>query len=125
MEQFRTWEEMTALEQAAATYWDFHKDVYGFRPHHAAIHTWTLEDFDREFALLEKAAVAERAAEAEREAQAVKKVEKTIAKLIASGAGDRATAVRWLHDAEDTNGDEEYLCYKLGVPYGYFKQATA
>jgi len=36
-------------------------------------------------------------------------------------------ALRWIHEAEDTGGDNEYLCYTLGLPYRYFlvdKQAV-
>jgi hypothetical protein len=32
MEQFKSWEEMTDLEQAQCTYWDMYKDAYGHRP---------------------------------------------------------------------------------------------
>ena len=29
MEQFKSWEDMTVLEQARETYWDMYKDAYG------------------------------------------------------------------------------------------------
>jgi hypothetical protein len=32
MEQFKSWEDMTDLEQAQCTYWDMYKDAYGHRP---------------------------------------------------------------------------------------------
>ena len=56
-----------------------------------------------------------------REGEAVAVFEKSIDSLIASGAGDRATAIRWMHEANDTNYDGEYLCYTLGLPYGYLR----
>lgn len=31
---FRTWEELSAREQALGYYSDFHKEVHGFRPRH-------------------------------------------------------------------------------------------
>ena len=40
------------------------------------------------------------------------------------GARNRAMAVQWLDQAYETNGDLEFLCYYLGVPYGYFKEAA-
>jgi hypothetical protein len=40
--------------------------------------------------------------------------------LLRSGAKDRAMAMRWVHEAEETGGDDEYLCYTLGLPYRYF-----
>jgi hypothetical protein len=29
-----------------------------------------------------------------------------------------------MHMAAGTDGDDEYLCYKNGLPYGYFKKAA-
>jgi hypothetical protein len=31
-------------------------------------------------------------------------------------------ALRWIHEAEGSDGDEEYLCFLVGLPYGYFRQ---
>jgi tRNA uridine 5-carboxymethylaminomethyl modification enzyme len=50
--------------------------------------------------------------------------EKRVDSLILSGAKDRATAIRWIHEAEDTQGDDEYLCYTLGLPYQYFRKVA-
>jgi hypothetical protein len=30
-------------------------------------------------------------------------------------------ALRWIHEAEGSDGDDEYLCFRSGVPYGYIK----
>jgi hypothetical protein len=30
-------------------------------------------------------------------------------------------AMRWIHEAEQTRGDNDYLAYTLGLPYRYFK----
>jgi hypothetical protein len=32
----------------------------------------------------------------------------------------RAMAIRWISEAEDAGSDMEYLCFLVGVPYGYF-----
>jgi hypothetical protein len=40
--------------------------------------------------------------------------------VIGCGAKDRAMALRWIHEAEGSNGDDEYLCYLVGLPYRYF-----
>jgi hypothetical protein len=32
--------------------------------------------------------------------------------------------MRWIHEAEGSNGDDEYLCYLVGLPYGYFRKET-
>jgi hypothetical protein len=57
----------------------------------------------------------------EEEAAAVVRFEARVASIIELGARDRAMALRWIHEAEDTDGDDEYLCYRVGVPYGYIK----
>jgi hypothetical protein len=28
--------------------------------------------------------------------------------------------MRWIHEAEETNGDNDYLAWTLGLPYRYF-----
>jgi hypothetical protein len=50
--------------------------------------------------------------------------EKRVNDLIFSGARDRETALRWIHEAEGTMGDDEYLCYTLGLPYMYFRKVA-
>jgi hypothetical protein len=29
--------------------------------------------------------------------------------------------MRWIHESEQTRGDNDYLAYTLGLPYRYFK----
>ena len=67
---------------------------------------------------------AEEVQRREMEAEATVRVEKAIDTLMRSGARDRATAIRWLHESHDTQGDDEYLCFQLGLPYGYFRKAA-
>jgi hypothetical protein len=122
--EFKSWEEMSALEQAQCTYSDYHKDAYGFRPRGIDTSTWTLEDFDREFAVFARVCEQNRIEREAAEADAMVKFEARVADLIASGAGNRETAIRWIHEAEDTNGDDEYLCYCVGLPYGYFRKVA-
>jgi hypothetical protein len=110
--------ELTPLEEAASYYSDFHKDTYGFRPRHTA--GWTLEDFERETEALRPVYEAVCKREAEAEAAAIFETEATIAKLISLGAADRTAAIRWMAEGADVAGDLEFLCYELGVPYGYF-----
>ncbi len=109
----------TALEEAAGFYSDYHKDVYGFRPRLGR--DWTLEDYEQAIKDLEPIAARTWAAEAAAEAEAINELEATILRLIGLGAADRAAAIRWLHESEKTGGDNSYLCFQLGVPYGYIK----
>jgi hypothetical protein len=124
MEQFKSWEDMTALEQARETYWDMYKDAYGVRPRWIDTTAWTLEVFEAEFASLataiEQAEVQRRADEAE----AVAKFEQHIVNTMCMGARDRETALRWIMDASTANGDWDYLCWDLGLPYHYFRKAA-
>lgn len=110
--------ELTPLEDAASFYSDYHKDTYGFRPRHTK--GWTLEDYERETEALRPIYAATVQAERVAEAAAVLELEQRIVKLIGLGAADRAAAIRWIHEAEETGGDDQYLCFTLGVPYGYF-----
>jgi len=84
-----------------------------------ALQSWFIEDeADRD-------GQPDEAQRREMEAEAAERVEKAIRTLMRSGARDRVTAIRWLHDAHDTQGDDEYLCFQLGLPYGYFKEPVS
>jgi len=122
--EFKSWDELTQLEQAQATFWDMYKDAYGFRPRGIDTSTWTLEQFDAEF---EGLGVAIDTAEQERktaEAKATEAFERRVAELLNTGAKDYEMAMRWIHEAEDTNGDNDYLAWTLGLPYQYFRKAA-
>jgi len=122
--EFKSWEELTQLEQARELYWDMYKDAYGVRPRGVDTSHWTLEDFETEFEGLGVAIDAEEKVRKEAEASATVVFEQRIYTLIHAGAKDRATAIRWIHEAEDTQGDDEYLCYTLGLPYMYFRKVA-
>jgi len=122
--EFKSWEELTQLEQAQSTFWDMYKDAYGVRPRGVDTSGWTLADFDAEF---EGLGVAIDAAEQERktaEAKATDAFERRVAELISTGARDLEMAMRWIHEAEETNGDDDYLAWTLGLPYQYFRKAA-
>ena len=121
---FPSWEEMTKLEQAQCTYWDMYKDAYGVRPRGIDTSTWTFQQFEVEFAHLSDVIDAEEKSRKEAEKNAVVAFTQRINELIKVGAKDYDTALRWIHEAEDTQGDDEYLCYTLGLPYQYFRKAA-
>ena len=124
MSEFTTWEQMSDLEQAQSIFWDMYKDAHGIRPRGIDTSTWTLEQFEAEFEGLGVAIEAEEKARVAAEQNAVFAFEKRISDLMFSGAKDRATAMRWIHEAEDTNGDDEYLAWTLSLPYGYFRKVA-
>jgi len=120
MEQFKSWEELSDLEQAQATFWDMYKDAHNFRPRHIDTSTWTIEQFEEEFESLQKTINANYEQEKEQQARAVETFERRVAELISMGAKDQEMAMRWIHEAEETNGDNDYLAWTLGLPYKYF-----
>jgi hypothetical protein len=124
MSEFTTWEQMSDLEQAQCIYWDMYKDAHGVRPRGIDTSTWTLQDFQLEFASLEAVIVREEANRQVAEKEAVDKFEQHVTNTICMGARDRETALRWIMDASNANGDWEYLCYDLGLPYQYFRKVA-
>ena len=124
MEQFKSWEEMSTLEQYACQYWDMYKDAYGVRPRGIDTTNWTLEEFEAEFEILGQIIELEAGLRRAAEAEAQHDFEMRVQGLLMSGAKDRDMALRWIHEAEGANGDDEYLCFVLGLPYGYFRKAA-
>ena len=124
MSEFTTWEQMSDLEQAQCIYWDMYKDAHGVRPRGIDTSTWTLQDFQLEFASLQEVIVREEANRQVAEKEAIAKFEQHVTNTICMGARDRETALRWIMDASNANGDWEYLCYDLGLPYHYFRKVA-
>ena len=124
MTAFTTWEDMTELEQAQCTFWDMYKDAHGFRPRHIDTSAWTIEQFEAEFVELGEVMKANDIAQGIAEAKAVEKFERRVAEMITIGAKDYAMAMRWMHEAEGTDGDNDYLAWTLGLPYQYFRKAA-
>ena len=98
-----------------------HKDIYGVK---ARWISFSSEEEARA-ALASLQATGEKVQKHEEalEAEAAKKFEARVDELIESGAADRKTAIHWLDEAHNTDGDMEYLCYQLGLPYGYMSRA--
>lgn len=122
MSEFKSWEEMTALEQAQCVFWDMYKDAHGVRPRGVDTSTWTLEQFEAEFEYLQKTIDANFEQEKAQQAEAAKKFEQHVVNTMCMGARDRETALRWIMDASDAGGDWEYFCFLNGLPYGYFNK---
>ena len=122
MNALQTWEEMSTLEQYACQYWDMYKDAYGVRPRGIDTSAWTEADFENEFASLGAVIQQEEIARKAAETEAQHDFEMRVQGLLMSGAKDRDMALRWIHEAEGSNGDEDYLCFLLGLPYSYFRK---
>ena len=122
--EFKSWEELTTLEQYSSIYWDMYKDAFGIRPRGINTSAWTEADFQAEFKELGEIIDREEKVRVAAQENAMFSFEKRVDDLIFSGAKDRATAMRWVHEAEGTMGDDEYLCYTLGLPYMYFRKVA-
>jgi len=122
MEAFKTWEEMSVLEQMQCQYWDMYKDAYGVRPRGVDTSTWTEADFLKEFGYLNLVIEREAIQRREAQAKAILAFEDRVGILLGMGADDREMAMRWIHEAEGTNGDDEFLSWTVGLPYGYFRK---
>jgi hypothetical protein len=124
MNEFKSWEEMSTLEQYACQYWDMYKDAYGSRPRGIDTTLWTEAEFEAEFVQLSKTIDANYKEQLISEERAAHDFEMRMLSLLQSGAKDREMALRWIHEAEGSDGDEEYLCFLVGLPYGYFRKET-
>ena len=124
MNEFKSWEEMTTLEQYACQFWDMYKDAYGSRPRGIDTSAWTEAEFEAEFVQLSKTIDANYTEQLAQEEVAKHDFEMRMLSLLQTGAKDREMAMRWIHEAEGSNGDDEYLCFLLGLPYRYFIKET-
>jgi hypothetical protein len=119
MEDFKSWEEMSVLEQMACQYWDMYKDAHGVRPRGIDTSTWTEADFKAEFVQLSHTIEQNEIVRKEAEALAIVKFEDRVANLMHTGT-NRERVIAWLMNAEGANGDFEYFCFTQGLPYRYF-----
>ena len=118
---YKSWDEYTPLEQAAMTWWDMYKDAYGVRPRGTDTSDWSLARYRAEMLYLQECIKSNERQRELDEAFNIKRFEERVDSIIQLGAKDRAMALRWIHEAEDTDGDDDYLCFRVGVPYGYIK----
>ena len=121
--ELKSWEELSKLEQAQYIFWDMYKDAHGFRPRGIDTSSWTLEQFEAEFADLGSIIKKEDDQRKINEAEAIVKFEDRVLNLMHNGT-NRDRVIAWLMDAEGANGDFEYFCFTQGLPYGYFKKVA-
>ncbi len=118
------WEEMTNKQQLECIIWDAYKDAYGFRPRHMNLEAMTEDELYAELDHLKEVIDQNESQRLKDEEIAMHDFEMRMLDLMMSGAKSREQALRWVHEAEGTDGDDEYLCYTLGLPYGYFKKVA-
>ena len=116
-------ETMTRQEELHSIYWDMYKDAHGIRPRGIDTSSWTEAEFEAEFVQLGKVIDCEEIARKESEARAIVEFEDRVTSLMHTGT-NRERVIAWLMDAENANGDHDYFCFCLGLPYGYFRKAA-
>jgi len=114
---------MNERDALLSLYSDLHKDAYGVRPRGSfdSVPLVTLQHMVEDM----REAAARAAAEQRREQQvAVLKFEARLAELIAAGAADRVTALRWLSDASEARSTSD-LEWEFDLPTGYLGRDAA
>jgi hypothetical protein len=107
------------VEELKDLYCDCYKDVHGITARWVYGMDLTVEELEGMMDRLEQQWVEVKAEEDRREALAELEARKQIQALIEHGAKDVAMAVRWMHDAEGTDGDNRFLDYTLRTRYGF------
>lgn len=109
---------------------DLHKDAFGFRPGAIFWNNWINATDDQKQVMWDNLldaldrAIADKKAADER---AIQDFENSIATAIASGAKDRATAIRWIVESLEITDchkryDAGYICYRLDLPSSMKKE---
>lgn len=116
----KSWDELSELEQCACIYSDMSKDAYGFR---SRLVFDTVEEYKAEFDRFAKIIEENEKERKQAEAEAIVRFEDRVANLMHDGT-NRERVIAWLMDAEGADGDEEYMCFLCGLPYGYFRKVA-
>ena len=106
---------------------DLYKDANGFRPGPYFWDRWVAMTDDEKQATWDdlcETLECEVAREKEMEKRAIVEFEQRVLKTIEFGAADRETAIRWMMDQAEVNGDYEYFCWTQNLPYGYFQKVA-
>jgi hypothetical protein len=116
---------MTKYTYDISCFSDLHKDATGCRP---SSYFWewveqaTPDELQAEWDNLVVAVDHSIREQEQWQADALKNLEMELTKTCSSNNVSVDTAIRWMHDAYNTNGDNEYLDYHLGVKYGTVKR---
>jgi hypothetical protein len=124
MSQEAAVEQMTRREELESIFWDMYKDAYGVRPRGIDTSAWDEATFEAEFNYLQDLIAKNESERNIAEQEAAVAFEQRVQELYACGAKDREMAMRWIHEAEGSMGDDEFLCYLVGLPYRYFVKET-
>ena len=119
----REWDQLSEREQLETIYSDAYKDAYGFRPRGHVFDT--VEELRAAIERCSAEIELRIAEEKESMRRAMLEFEASVASVIETGAADRATALRWIADADGCADDLEHLCYVNGLPFSYFDKEVS
>lgn len=115
---------MTRRDELSSYISDAHKDAHGFRPRHIDFVNTPIADLERIADRLTDEVCETIRADELREKKANEEFETLIETVIRYGAGDRATAIRWIADSIN-DIDAGYICYTHGISYSYEAEISA
>ena len=104
---------------------DLHKDAYGVRPGESFWATFAASDGNGKQAIWDQLVDDLRNSIEEEDRyhnEAQSELEERITFIMTTCSCMREDAIRYLHDAYNTNGDIEYLEHCLGVRFGYLSK---
>lgn len=105
---------------------DLHKDAYGFRPSQSFWGFLAAANADQKQAVwndLLNALDSTIALKKQEQDRAIERFERLVAELVNCGAKDFEMAIKWLHESNETNGDDDYLEFCLNLPFGHIARA--
>ena len=120
MNELKSWDELSRKEQLEGIYWDMYKEAHGIRPRHIRLDLCTEAELEADLDRLQSIIADNELQRQAAEEKAAHAFEMRILSIMACGAKDREMALRWVHEAEGSNGDDEFLCFLVGLPYRYF-----
>jgi hypothetical protein len=109
-------------------YSDLHKDARGYRPGESGFNYWnslTPDEKQSHWDCLIEDLECRNEERLFYEREAAILFENRVALTVQSGAKDRATAIRWIFEAEGDDyafNDPDYFCFQHGLAYGYFAE---
>ncbi len=106
------------LAELKDEYCDAYKDIHGVKGRFIYGMDLTVAEVKEMLVQLQEEYLAHRAREIAREQKNIKAAQNLIGGLIARGAKDVATAIRWMHQTYNTGGDNGFLDYELGTTCG-------
>ena len=124
MNELKSWDKLSRKEQLEGIFWDMYKEAHGFRPRHIRLDLCTEAELEQDLDRLQSIIADNELLRKAAEEKAAHAFEIRVQSILACGAKDREMALRWIHEAEGSNGDDEFLCYLVGLPYRYFAQVA-